>query len=215
MTKISTGVDFLDSFLGKYEGLVNIYGPAGAGKTLLCKLITIKTEKRIIFIDSEVGFSVERLRQLTPDYKNVLEKLIILKPKSFFEQKQLIESLDKMVNKSTDAVIVDTLTRFYRIEMAKTNDTNMINSVLKKQMTILKELSERIPVIITNQVYSNQKTKDEVSVVGGEFVRNKSDYIIELKKFRTYRKLIVHKPENLENKELVFKIEEKGISEIK
>ena len=216
MAKISSGVDFLDDFLGKgYEGLTNIYGPAGAGKTLLCKLCTVKAEKKIIFIDSEEGFSIERLKQLTPDYKKVLEKLIVFKPKNFYEQKQMIENLNGIINNNISIIIVDTLTRFYRFEIAKTDDVNMINSVLRKQLNILSELSEKVPVIITNQVYSDFKFKDEIKIVGGEIVKKKSDYLIELKKLKTYRKLIVHKPENLKGKELVFKIEEKGIKEIK
>jgi DNA repair protein RadB len=204
----------LDNFTGKYHGLVNIYGPAGAGKTLLCKLAAIKTGKQIIFIDSEDGFSVDRLKQLSPDYKKILAKLVMFKPKNFYEQKQIIDSLHGMVNKSISLIIVDTLTKFYRVEVTKTDDVNMINSVLKKQINILKEISKKIPVIITNQVYSDFNIKDEIKIVGGEIVKNKSDLLMEIKKFRTCRKLIVHAPEQLKGKELSFKIEEKGIIEI-
>lgn len=215
MAKISTGVDFLDGFLGNYEGLINIYGPAGAGKTLLCKLCAIGAEKKVIFIDSEDGFSIERLKQLTPDYKKVLEKLITFKPKNFYEQKQVIENLNEIVNNKVSVVIVDTLTKFYRVEIVKTDDTNMINSVLKKQINILSEISKKVPVIITNQVYSDFDIKDEIKIVGGEIVKNKSDLLLEIKKLRTSRKLIVHAPEQLKGKELIFRIEEKGIKEIK
>ena len=44
-----------------------IYGPAAAGKTTYCLLTSIsmaKKGKKVMFIDTENGFSIERLKQL-------------------------------------------------------------------------------------------------------------------------------------------------------
>ena len=80
--RISTGADFVDELLdGGYEAdaITTIYGPAGAGKTnlaLLAALDIAKQGKKVIFVDTEGGFSVSRLKQLLPEYKKLLDKII-------------------------------------------------------------------------------------------------------------------------------------------
>jgi len=47
--------------------ITTIYGPAGTGKTNFCMLVAISQAKKgnkVIFVDAEGGFSVERLKQI-------------------------------------------------------------------------------------------------------------------------------------------------------
>ena len=95
MDRVSTGTKVLDSALnGGYEsGVIStIYGPAGSGKTTLCLLCiaNISKGKKIIFIDTENGFSVERLSQITESYKEILSRVLFLRPNDFEEQKKWI-----------------------------------------------------------------------------------------------------------------------------
>ena len=95
--RLSTGTEILDVLLdGGYENdaITTIYGPAGAGKTnfaLLAAVNVAKLGKKVIYIDTEGGFSIARLEQLVPNYKKtkVLEKIIFLQPTNFDEQKTL------------------------------------------------------------------------------------------------------------------------------
>ena len=80
--KITTGSKILDLILeGGYEKdiVTTIYGPAGSGKTVLCILCGVnvaKSGKKVIYVDSEGGFSVDRLKQICfhmhQDYKKSL-----------------------------------------------------------------------------------------------------------------------------------------------
>ena len=70
-----------------------------------------------------------------------------------------------------------------------------------------------IPVILTNQVYSDFDTPDSVKMVGGDILRYSSKSLIELLKFKTKRKAVVRKHRSLpENKEVLFEIVEKGFN---
>jgi len=48
------------------DAITNIYGPAGSGKTNIALAATIITsgEKKVIYMDTEGSFSLERFRQL-------------------------------------------------------------------------------------------------------------------------------------------------------
>jgi len=81
MGKISAGSYDLNTFLhGGYEtDIVTVfYGGAGTGKTNLCLLTAVSQAKKgnkVIFVDSEGGFSVERVKQLAgEDYEKVFKK---------------------------------------------------------------------------------------------------------------------------------------------
>ncbi|MBW2971037.1 DNA repair protein RadB, partial [Candidatus Woesearchaeota archaeon] len=75
---------------GYQSGILNtIYGPASSGKTTACLLATIscaKLGKKTVFVDTENGFSVERLKQLTQEFQKVLESVTLVTVKSFKEQ---------------------------------------------------------------------------------------------------------------------------------
>ena len=77
LRKVPTGAVFLDAFLeGGYDTdiVTTIYGPSGTGKTNLCILAAVTVAlngKKVIFIDTEGGIAVERIKQITPRYDEV------------------------------------------------------------------------------------------------------------------------------------------------
>ena len=88
--KISAGSFDLNKWLhGGYECdiITVIYGASGTGKTNFCLLPAVsqaKKGKKVIFMDSEGGFSIERVKQLSgEDCKKVLENIMLLKPTNF------------------------------------------------------------------------------------------------------------------------------------
>ena len=102
--KIPTGSKILDKMLeGGYEKdvITTIYGPAGSGKTILvmlCCLNMARAGKKVIYIDTENSFSVERLKQIAKDYRKIMDNVVFLKPASFSEQKKAFENLRKIIN---------------------------------------------------------------------------------------------------------------------
>jgi DNA repair protein RadB len=220
--RISAGSSLIDEFLeGGYEKEVisTIFGPAGAGKTLFTLLTAIdvieSTGKKVIFVDTEGGFSVERLKQLTDNYEKILEKMIFFKPTNFQEQRDVFEKLKDAMNDKFGLIIIDTLSMLYRLEMGKGEDGYEVNKILGQQLSFLTEIARKkeIPVIITNQVYADFENKDQVKIVGGDLLRYGSKCMIELQSGHTgVRKAILRKHRSIaEEKEFCFRIVDKGI----
>ncbi len=236
--KISAGSYDLNKWLfGGYETdiITTIYGPAASGKTNLCLLVTVSQAKKgnkVIFIDTEGGFSLERFNQLLNKDKEqteqVLKNIILFKLTSFNEQIKIFNRLhNEIKNKSKiSLIIVDGITMLYRLELAEAQKTHEekireVNRELAKQLRILAEIARNrnIPVIVTNQVYKDFLTKEQFEkgaekqthMVGGDIPQYWSKCIIELKNERGKKKAILRKHRSLPEKEFNFIITNKGI----
>ena len=223
--RIPTGSKVLDIMLdGGYENdvITTIYGPAGSGKTVLCLLCSInvaRNGKKVVYVDSEGGFSLERLKQIashiSQDYKEILDKIIFLKPTSFAEQKKSFEKLKDIVNDKIGLIVVDTIAMLYRLELGKSESVQEVNRELGRQISYLTEIARKknIPVLITNQVYADFDDKDKVNIVGGDILKYGSKCLIELQITPNgNRRVILRKHRSIQaEKEILFKIVEGGI----
>lgn len=233
--KISAGSYDLNKWLfGGYElGVITmIAGGPGSGKTNFCILAACsqaKKEKKIIFIDTEGGFSSERVKQIVgEDYKTLLEKILLLEPKSFDEQKKIFQTLLNQVKKEhVGLIIVDSMAMLYRLELGdaiqvgEEENIRKVNREVANQMRILAEIarSEKISIIITNQVYKGFLSEEEwragkiaeSNIVGGDLFKYWTKCIIELKKSGNRRKAVLLKHRSLPEKEFSFEIVSEGI----
>lgn len=223
--KITTGSKILDVMLGggyEKDVITTIYGPAGSGKTVLCLLCSInvaRSGKKIIYVDSEGGFSPERLKQIashiSQDYKKILDNMIFLKPTSFEEQKKSFERLKELANEKIGLIIVDTIAMLYRLELGKSDEVYEVNRELGRQISYLTEIArnKKIPVLITNQVYADFDDKAKVNIVGGDILKYSSKCLIELQITPNgNRRWILKKHRSIEpEKEILFKIVDGGI----
>jgi len=188
----------LDEFIScdKPE-IMSIYGPASSGKTTLCLMVTsalASRGKKIVFIDTEGGFNVERLNQIAGwNYLTILDKILLLKVKSFEEQCEKIELLKNLEN--IDLVIIDTLSFFYR--KALKSDSVGVNQEMNKQLNVLSNLVRKgVQVIMSHQVYDDINS-GSLKLVGGDMVKNWSKRLLKLEK-EPNRKLILEKPKEQE-----------------
>lgn len=223
--KILTGSKVLDIMLGggyEKDTLTTIYGPAGSGKTVLCLLCTIniaRSGKKVIYVDSEGGFSLERLKQVSlhinQDYKKILDNIIFLRPTTFSEQKKSFERLKDIVNDKIGLIVVDTIAMLYRLELGKSEDVREVNRELGRQLSYLTEIARKkdIPVLITNQVYTDFDDRDRVNIVGGDILKYGSKCLIELQITPNgNRRAILRKHRSIPaEREILFKIVEGGI----
>jgi len=223
MSKISSGSYDLNKWLhGGYERdiVTVLYGDSGTGKTNFCLLPAVSQAKKgnkVIYVDTEGGFSVERVKQLAgeEDCKKVLENIFLLKPTNFKEQENAFEKLLEYLKKEVSLIIVDGMTILYRIDFAEARgkdevEMRRINSELVRQIKTLAEISRKreIPVLITNQVYN---WDDEKKMVGGDILRYWSKCHIELRNEKGARKAYLRKHRSLAEKEFEFQIVNSGI----
>ncbi len=184
MSAQPTGSQVFDDLLeGGYEkGIVTtIYGPAASGKSNLALLAVASAENKIIFIDTEGSFSVDRLQQLAPDTQDLLDRVILLKATTFEEQTNIITKLPDMISKDTDIVIVDSIASQYRAAMAR-GEENLNNDLSHQVNTLYRVAADNeVAVVITSQVYADFEKEGEVKVVGGDIIKYNSKCLLELK----------------------------------
>jgi len=222
-TRLPSGSQVFDDLLeGGFEldVISTFYGPSGAGKTTICLVAAVSAAqqgKKVIYMDTEGGFSVERLKQLTPDFKEILDRIIFLRPTNFGEQMKAFERLKDLV-KSDDIglVIVDTIAMLYRLELGQAEKVYDVNKDLGRQIGWLTEIARKrsVPVIIANQVYSNFDERDKVNLVGGDILKYGSKCLIELQITPDRkRRAIVKKHRSIaEDTEALYEIVKEGIS---
>lgn len=177
---------FFDNIIGELQKdtITTIYGPPGSGKSTICFqycIEVLKQNKKVIYVDTEGGFSAERLKQINPDLD--LNEIIVFSPKSFDEQHKTILSLNKQIKnpKQIGLVVVDSLVMLYRLKLG--DAPQKINQELGEQLRLLTEISRtfHIPVLVTNQMYTHFDTKEK-KMVGGNVMEYWSKTIIELDK---------------------------------
>ncbi len=220
--RVSSGVGFLDELLeGGYEAdaITTIYGPAGAGKTnvaLLAAVEVAKQGKKVIFVDTEGGFSVARLKQILPEYKKLLDRFVFLRPTSFDEQNKAVDMVKKLANSKIGLIVVDTMTMLYRLQRSFKEDNNF-NRDLSLQMVALNEIARKlnIPILLTSQVYSSFENS-RVKIVGGDILLYTSKCLLEIEPLPNgRRRIILRKHRSIAGeKEVQFEIVEKGIKKV-
>ncbi len=194
-----------ESFLSLEKGINLVYGESATGKTTLCLQCAGEEAKngKVVFIDTESGFSLERFKQIYPgDFKERLNNIYLIRVADFDEQCKFFDNLKAM--KHIALVVIDTIGMHYRMLVAK--DPNNINKKIDKQLQILKEMNRNgVKILISNQVYSNLDTK-KIEVIGGNMLKNWSSVIIKMEK--NPRKIKVEKPDIIFKE---FNISSKGI----
>ena len=225
MVKVSAGSYDLNKWLfGGYENdIVSvIYGGPGSGKTNFCMLAAVSQAKKgnkVIFIDTEGGFSSERVKQLVnadkAEVEKVLKNILLLNPTNFTEQKDAFKKLNEYLKDQVSLIVVDGMTILYRLDFAAAREKDddslrRINAELVSQMKTLAEIvrKKQIPVLVTNQVYNWQ---DERRMVGGDILNYWGKCIIELVNDNGKRIAFLKKHRSLKEKELEFKIVDGGI----
>lgn len=211
--------NFFDDLLGELQKdtITTIYGSPGLGKSTICfqyAIECIKKGKKVIFVDTEGGFSVERLKQL--DTNVDLNQIIVFSPKSFEEQQKIITNLNKEIKSANTIglVIVDSIVMLYRLKLG--DAPQKINSELGEQLRLLTEISRsfHIPVLVTNQMYKDFETKEN-KMVGGTLLEYWSKTIIEMDKDLDLKKAILKKHRHKKaGIEVIYEIEEKGLKQI-
>lgn len=185
--KISTASP-LDRLLGggvEKGCITQFYGPPGSGKTNIALNLAVqcaRNGKRTIFVDTEGGLSIERVKQISgPDFEEVANKIIVFEPSTFSEQDQVLKKIEEMFQsgEKADLLVLDSAVALYRV---KEGDSFSLNQELGKQMGLLLRIARRfnVAVVITNHVYSRFDGDGMVEPVGGTILKYRSKIMVEL-----------------------------------
>jgi len=216
--RVSTGSEPIDSLLngGIEKGLItNVFGESGSGKTNLCVQVAAEVAKnggKVIYIDTEKGFSPERFSQIASEKD--LENMLLMEPYDFQEQADRINALEGVVEEEEpELVIVDSMVSLYRLQ-AKGDQIQEVNQKLSQQLSQLAKIARKynMPVMITNQVYTSFE-EDEIELVGRDVPRYWSKCLVKLTNHdKNVRKAEIEKHRSLpEGRAEKFEITDAGL----
>ena len=215
----------IDSLLngGFEKGTVTqIFGPPSSGKSNLALFLAVtvdKTGKKAIYVDTEGGISIDRIKQIAgDDFSKVANNIMVFEPTSFQEQGENIGAIELWLRKnheSTDLFILDSAVALYRVDDMK---SSRLNKELGKQMGKLSKIARSydVAVIVTNQVYNafDDEGNNDTKAVGGMILQYWSKVIIQLERGdQTNQRIATLKRHRSieEGRQVVFRITSRGI----
>ncbi len=194
--------------------ITQIYGPPGVGKTNICLINSINAVNygKVIYIDTEGGLSIERIKQIAPNnYQKVLENIILYNVFDFYEQDKVIQKELPLIANNASLIVVDNITSLYRLELSDEASKNiMLNKMLGNQVKTLLKLAKtyNLAVLITNQV---RETVNGFEASGGRLLEYWSKCIVRLEKLNGDRLAIWEKHLHAGEERVKFRIVERGI----
>ena len=202
--------------------ITQIFGALSSGKSNVALSLAVnvaKSDKKVIYIDTEGGISIDRIKQISgEDFSKVANNIIVFEPTNFLEQNDTIKSIDVWLRKNhddVDLIIVDSAVALYRVDDMK---SSRLNKELGKQMGILSKIARQydVAVILTNQIYSSydDEGNNDIKAVGGTILQYWSKAIIQLERGDDINQRIATLKRHRsipEGKQAIFSITSRGI----
>ena len=170
--------------------ITQIFGPPSSGKsniTLTLAVNVAKNNRKAIYIDTEGGISIDRIKQISGgDFPRVANNIIVFEPTTFLEQNDNLRSIDVWLRKNhedVDLLVLDSAVALYRVDDMK---SAKLNKELGKQMGILSKIARTydIAVVLTNQIYNafDEEGNNDIRAVGGTILQYWSKVILQLER---------------------------------
>lgn len=202
--------------------ITQIFGPPSSGKsniTLSVAVNVAKFNKKVIYIDTEGGISIDRIKQIAGvDFSDVANNIIVFEPTSFLEQNDAVKSIDAWLRNNhndVDLIVLDSAVALYRVDDMK---SSKLNKELGKQMGLLSKIARQydVAIILTNQIYSSydDEGNNDIKAVGGTILQYWSKVIIQLERGEEINQKIATLKRHRsipEGKQVTFSITSKGI----
>jgi len=183
----------LDELLdgGFEKGVVTqIFGPPSSGKSNVALSLAVnvaKNNRKVVYMDTEGGISIDRIKQISGEYfSNVANNIIVLEPANFLEQTENLRAVDFWLRKhheEVDLVILDSAVALYRVDDMK---SYKLSKELRKQIQLLSTMARTydLAVILTNQIYASfdDEGNTDIKAVGGDIIEYISKVIIQLER---------------------------------
>jgi len=183
----------IDNLLGggvEKGNITQFFGPPGSGKTNIAISLAVNTAlngKKVIYVDTEGGLSLERIKQIARDnFQKVANNIIVFEPTNFSKQIDDLKAIEAWLignHEEVDLIIIDSAVALYRVDSGK---SSILNKDLGKQMGLLASFARKyqIAIVLTNQIYSSfdDEGNGNIKAVGGTILQYWSKIIIQLEK---------------------------------
>lgn len=189
--RVATGVPPVDRLLGgglEPDGITELYGEGGTGKSLLCLEATKQVARQgrwVFYVDTE-GLSVGRLEAIAgADLSPILGHLLLSTPKDLAAQGKAVSTactLAREGKRPVGLLVLDSATLYYRLTLG-TAEEDEARTQLERQLADLLStaLAVEIPVLITNQVWRSVN-EGTLEPIGGTFVSHVAKTILKLER---------------------------------
>jgi DNA repair protein RadA len=230
--KITTGTECLDLLLDgglETQGLTEVYGEFGSGKTQFCHTMCVTVQKpkeeggldgTVLYIDTENTFRPERIVSIAKahgmDPEKALDRIMVARAYNSAHQTLILEEASHMIQENNiKLLIVDSAVGLFRAEYLGRGTLSVRQQRLNKFVHLLVRIAEtyNCAALATNQVMASPDVffGDPTRPIGGNVVAHTSTYRIYFKKSGKKRiARMVDSPHHAEQ-EVIFTLGEAGV----
>jgi DNA repair protein RadB len=198
--RLPTGIPSVDSLLGgglETDGLTELYGEGGSGKTLFCLQVASRVAldgRFVLYLDTE-GVSVDRLRAVAGGrLDELLGHLLISSPQNLEEQRRAVHgacAVAREGSRPVGLIVVDSATIYYRLSLSGDDEDVARASLMNELGELLStSLALEIPVLFTNQVWRSMR-EGTLEPLGGSFVNHVAKTILRFERMPGARRRVV------------------------
>jgi len=184
---LTTGCRTIDVALGggfPRGSITLVYGEAGSGKSTLALQTAVKAALKgfkVIYVDSDERLSPGRLLQIGGHITDdVLQRIIVLRPTSFNEQTYIVESLERYISRGVALIVLDSVTRLYRVELSETRDPFGLNRELNRQMAYLSKTAKAFNLVCISVSQARSLEEGGLEPVASRVLKFWSPVIIKM-----------------------------------
>ena len=198
--RVATGIDSVDRLLRgglETDGLTEIYGEGGSGKSLFCLHLASRIasdDRWVFYIDTE-GLSLERLEAIASVPLNqLLRRLLVSRPKSLEEQSAAVTTACQLARergRNVGLIILDSATFYYRLALSQSDEDEARQALCLELADLLATARDvEIPVLFTNQVWRNLRD-GTLEPLGGSFVNHVAKTILRFDRLEGSRRRVL------------------------
>jgi DNA repair protein RadB len=221
LDRVPTGSAPVDRLLDgglEPDGLTELYGEGGTGKTILCLSAAIRLAlagRWVFYIDTE-GVSVERVARMSGgEPERAVRRILLSSPKDLAGQRDAVRTACALVRdgrRPCGLIVLDSATLYYRLTLGTAEEEEARATLMGQLADLLSTaVSSHLPVLFTNQVYRNVAS-GSLDPLGGPFVGHVAKTILRFDRLEgDRRRAVLVKHRSLGERETTFRITGNGL----